>query len=217
MKMTIGTTTIEITSCERLRDNQKGFYLGIKVPKENISSDDLEALLDGCTETIIVTEADGSETEYKGFNECASIMTKNGVRHVAQYCMSEAMAQLSLAQKKIREQTATMTTMQDTIDAQTTEIFAQAEVIVAQGETIATQNEQVAALMEASASQLDAIDSIMTEVLPLVAQEAASMAVEQAMAAIAEETPDADAQYYMEKEQEAYEEMIASETITEEN
>ena len=104
MNMTIGNTSIEITSCERMRDLQKGFFLEIKVPKENISSDDLEALLDGCTETIIVIEENGTETEYKGFNDCASIMTKDGFRYAAQYCSSEAMAQLSLAQSKINIQ-----------------------------------------------------------------------------------------------------------------
>ena len=150
MILRIGTTEIEITSCERMRDLQKGFFLDIQIPKENISSDDLEALLDGCTEPIIVTEDDGSETEYMGFNECASIMTKNGVRSVAQYSTSEAMAQLSLARKKIANQDA----------------------------IIAAQTERATSLEEMSMAQLSAIDSILTEVVPAVIDLAVSQAIE---------------------------------------
>lgn len=186
MILTIGSTSFEITSCTRKRDTQRGFYLELVIPKDNIGMDELYALLDGNEENIVV-----DENVYIGFKQVGSFALENGSYKVAQICTSEYEAQLSLAQNKIKEQDTTISTMQTTIDTQTAEILAQAEVIVLQGETIATQNEQVAALMEASTSQLDAIDSIMTEVLPLVAQEAASMAVEQALAAIAEtETPE---------------------------
>lgn len=146
MKLTVGTTAIEITSCTRKRDLQKGFYLDLQIPKENISSDDLETLLDGCTEAIIVTEDDGSETEYKGFNELASVMTKNGVRHVAQYSTSEAMAQLSLAQKKIAELDDENAALKQTVSNQANTINAHAEVIAAQAENITAQAETIATL-----------------------------------------------------------------------
>ena len=110
MNLTIGTTTIEITSCVRMRDLQRGFYLDIEIPKKNIAFEELTALLDGCTESIIVNGEDG-ETVYNGFSLMNSVMLKDGAYHVEQCCVSEIEAQLSLAQKKISEQDDTIETL----------------------------------------------------------------------------------------------------------
>lgn len=107
MNLTIGTKTIEITSCTRKRDTQRGFFLDIAIPKDNISFEELSALLDGCSEPIVV-----DTTEYNGFSLMNSVMLKDGVYHVEQCCVSEIEAQLSLAQKKISDQDALITTLQ---------------------------------------------------------------------------------------------------------
>lgn len=148
MNLTVGTTTVEITSCTRRRDVQRGFYLDIKIPKENIPYDDLEALLDGTEESIIITEDDGSETTYNGFKLLYSIMVKEGVYHVEQCCVSEIEAQLSLAQNTIKAQAEVIAAQGETIACQEQEILSQAEVIVAQGETIVSMWEEMQAMIE---------------------------------------------------------------------
>lgn len=215
--LTIGSTTLELQQPFIKRwDKGRGVFAEIKIPSTEISYEELKALFKDNQHDLIVTEEDGSTEAFSGYTELDGIKESisEGLYIVTQYCTETAMHLLNEARKQIEEQQGTISTMQGTIELQTAEILTQAEVIVAQGETIAAQNEQVEKLLEASASQLDAIDFILTEGLPLVAQEAATMA----LAAISEEeTPDEEAEYYMEKEQEAYEEMIASETITEEN
>ena len=217
--LTIGSTTLELNSFSKYWDKVGGVYAKIEIPTTSISYEELKVLFKDNAEDLIVTEDDGSKEILSGFAELHGIKENlaSGLYEVTQYCTGTALHLLNEARKQIETLQTENTDLKNVVNAQSTELLAQAEVIVLQGETIAIQHEQVAALMEASTSQLDAIDSIMTEVLPLVAQEAANIAVEQAMAAIAEETPDTEAQYYMEKEQEAYEEMMASETITEEN
>ena len=138
MNLTVGTTTVAITSCTRRRDVQRGFYLDIKIPRESVAYDELEALLKDTSESITITEDDGSETIYNGFKLLNSVMVKDGVYHVEQCCVSEIEAQLSLAQNKIAEQNA---------------------VIAAQNETIAAQAEEIE-------FQAEALDELFTEVLP---------------------------------------------------
>lgn len=150
MKLRVGSTEIAITSCSRRRDVQRGFYLDLQIPKENITFDELDALLNGCEESIIITEEDGTETTYNGFKLLNSVMLKDGVYHVEQCCVSEIEAQLSLAQKKIAEQNA----------------------------VIAEKAEQVTSLEEMSMAQLSAIDSILTEVVPAVIDLAVAQAIE---------------------------------------
>lgn len=217
--LTIGEITLELKDFAKRWDRIAGVYAIITIPTTAISSDELEALFTDNQNDLIVTHEDGTTETFKGYSELHSIEKNipNGLFVVTQYCTSTAMHLLNEARKQIDTLESKNTELQGVVTAQNMELFAQAEVIVAQGETIAVQNEQVATLMEASISQLDAIDSIMTEVLPLVAQEAANMAVEQALAAIAKDEEQDDSEYYSNLEQEAYEEMIASETITEED
>lgn len=120
--ITIGSTTFEAKQCERFRDNTKGFYLDIAVPVENISKDALYDLLDANKETIYVTEEDGTESIYDGFNSIQNFSVSKGYILVAQYCTSELEAQLSLAKSKIAEQD---------------------RIIAEQGNTIAGQNEEI--------------------------------------------------------------------------
>lgn len=110
--LTIGSTTIEITDCVRMRDTKRGFYLDIIIPKENIGMEELYSLLDGCSENIIVTEENGAVTEYMGFKTLGSFACEDGVYKVAQICTSEYEAQLSLAQSKIAEQAGIITKLQ---------------------------------------------------------------------------------------------------------
>lgn len=122
MNLAIGTTTIEITSCTRMRDTVRGFYLDIVIPKENIGMDELYSMLDGCAENIIVTEDNGAVNTYVGFKTLGSFACENGVYTVAQVCTSEYEAQLSLAQSKIAEQDAVIALQTETIMAQNEEI-----------------------------------------------------------------------------------------------
>ena len=150
MNLTIGTTTIEITSCTRMRDTQKGFFLDLVIPKESIGMEALYALLSGNTEAIVVVEDDGTENTYLGFKETGSFALEGDAYHVAQVCTSEIEAQLSLTQSKIAEQ-------KTIIDAQ----FA-----------------QITGLEEMSVAQLSAIDTILTEVVPSIIELAVAEAVE---------------------------------------
>ena len=121
--LTIGNTSIEITDCVRMRDTRRGFYLDITIPKENIGMEALYALLDGCMETIIVTNDDGTVNEYMGFKTLGSFALEDGSYRIAQICTSEYEAQLSLAQSKIAEQDAIIEAQNATIAAQTEEIL----------------------------------------------------------------------------------------------
>ena len=147
--LTIGNTTLEITSCTRKRDTQRGFFLDLVIPKESMGMNELYALLDGNTEPIVVV-ADGVENTYIGFKETGSFALEGGAYHVAQICTSEYEAQLSLAQTKIAEQDA----------------------------VIEAQNNHVASLEEMSVAQLSAIDSILTEVVPTIIELAVMQAIE---------------------------------------
>lgn len=122
MNMTIGSTTIEITSCVRKRDIQRGFFLELTIPKATIGMDDLYALLNGNTEDIIVVDADETENTYRGFKETGSFSLEGGFYKVAQVCNSEYEAQLSIAQKKIADQDSVIERQNQIIEAQTEEI-----------------------------------------------------------------------------------------------
>lgn len=141
--LTIGSTTLEITSCTRKRDTQRGFFLDLVVPKESMGMDELYALLSGNTEPIVVVDADGTENTYIGFKETGSFALEGGSYHVAQICTSEYEAQLSLAQTKIAEQDA----------------------------VIETQTANIMALEEMNMMQLSTIDSLLLEVIPAVITE----------------------------------------------
>lgn len=124
MNLAIGSTSITITSCVRRRDTKRGFFLEIEIPKASIGMDALYSLLDGCTETIVVTDDEGNVNEYVGFKTIGSFGCENGVYKVSQVCTSEYEAQLSLAQSKIAEQDAVIAAQTETIAAQAEEIEA---------------------------------------------------------------------------------------------
>jgi len=73
MNLTIGTKTIEITSCTRKRDTQKGFFLEMVIPKENIGMDELYALLDDNTEVTI-----WGNSANRTVNEALAVVGKHG-------------------------------------------------------------------------------------------------------------------------------------------
>jgi hypothetical protein len=154
MRLTIGSTTIEITDCVRMRDTKRGFYLDITIPKENIGMEELYTLLDGCTEKIIVTDENGAVAEYMGFKSLGSFACEDGLYKVAQICTSEYEAQLSLAQSKIAEQDS----------------------------VIEMQMANIMALEEQNVMQLSTIESLMLEVIPTVITETVTVAVAEALA-----------------------------------
>ncbi len=161
MNLTIGTKTIEITSCTRKRDTQKGFFLEMVIPKENIGMDELYALLDDNAESIVVTEADGTVNTYNGFKEIGSFSCEKGVYRVAQVCTSEIEAQLSLAQNKVAEQGRVIEAMQALIDSQNQALEAHAQVISAQAEQIEAQTETI----EAQAEEVAVLNDTLLEML----------------------------------------------------
>lgn len=151
--LTIGSKTIEITSCTRKRDTQKGFFLELTIPKESMGMDELYALLDGNTEDIVIVDADGTENIYRGFKETGSFALEGGFYKIAQVCTSEYEAQLSLAQTRITEQNAV-------IDGQSADILALGEMDV---------------------MQMTTIDSLLLEVIPTVIADAVTVAVAEAL------------------------------------
>ena len=114
MNLTIGSTTVEITSCTRMRDTRRGFYLDLQIPKDNIGMEELYTLLDGCTEVITITNDEGAVNNYKGFQTLGSFACEDGVYKIAQVCTSEYEAQLSLTQGEIAE----VRTLQEANDAE---------------------------------------------------------------------------------------------------
>lgn len=225
MFITIGSNTLEVISAGAKRLPSGKVLVIVEAKQDIISHDDLRTLFKDTTDDLIVNRDNGTKETFGGCHYAVKVADDvktqivDGVKveveiHRAEIeCNSEADFQLGRMRGTIDEQGASLKQQAEELLLQANELLLQAQTIVSQGETIAVQNEQVAKLLEASASQLDAIDFILTEGLPLVAQEAATMA----LAALEEETPDEEAEYYNGLEQEAYEEMIASETITEEN
>jgi hypothetical protein len=118
MKLTIGSTTIDITKCEKMRNHKKGFFLDIVVPQNSIGMDALYALLNGTTKDIVVITDDGVENTYKGFKEVGAFTLENGEYHVWQVATSELEAQNSILQNKVAEQNTVIANLQSTIEAQ---------------------------------------------------------------------------------------------------
>ena len=120
--LTIGSTTIEITSCTKRRDVKRGFYLDLYIPQANIGMDELFNLLNNNEEHIVITEADGTESVYVGFKQLGALSCEAGVYNVAQVCTSEYEAQLSLTQNKVAEQNKVIEDQTEAIKAQTAEL-----------------------------------------------------------------------------------------------
>ena len=161
MNLTIGSTTIEITSCTKRRDVKRGFYLDLYIPQASIGMDELFNLLNNNEETIVITEADGTESVYMGFKELGAIALEAGVYNVAQVCTSEYEAQLSLAQNKITEQNAVINTMQNTISEQEQALEKHTKIILDQTEAITVQSENIAA----QTAELELLNDTLLELL----------------------------------------------------
>jgi hypothetical protein len=150
MNLTIGSTTIEVISCEQLRDNNKGFFLDIVAPVSSISMDEFYALLKDNKENIVITKDNGVVNTYVGFGLIGKFSCEDGVITVAQYANSEIEAQLSVTQNEIAEHKKTIERLQNEVTVQTvalenhaTAITEQSAVIAMQRENIATQREEI--------------------------------------------------------------------------
>ena len=196
MILKIATTEIAVNDCYAYEHASGKRELRIQIPQTSITYEELKALLKGDTSEIVLTKDDGTTKTFCGYKTTFEITdkTEKGVEifRVTMPCVAEAERRAMEAQTQVAALEKTVAQQANYISAQATEILAQAEVIVAQGETINTQNEQLAELAEMSKSQLDAIDFILTDGFSMIAQEAATLAVEQAMEAIAatEEVPE---------------------------
>jgi hypothetical protein len=159
--LTIGSTTIEITSCTKRRDVKRGFYLDLYIPQANIGMDELFSLLNNNEENIIITEADGTESVYVGFKQLGALSCEAGVYNVAQVCTSEYEAQLSLAQNKLVEQNKVIESMQSVIDTQSAALENHAKVIVDQTDAISAQTE----IIQAQTAELELLNDTLLELL----------------------------------------------------
>lgn len=132
MKLTVGSTSIAITSCEQLRNHKKGFFLEIVIPKESIGMDALLALLDGCEEAIVVTRDDGTECTYEGFKEVGtfSLDTESNEYRVWQVATSELEAQVEVWKNKVSEQNQVIANQNAVIEAQQEEIIMLSDTIL---------------------------------------------------------------------------------------
>ena len=204
--LTIGSTTLEIDSFDKIRDKVVGVYAEIKIPKTAISRDDVWTLFDDNPHELIVTEEDGSTTTYKGYSELEEVKENKDYFILTQICSSEAMHLLNEARKKIETLEREKGELQNELLAQSKElqthavvIKAQNEQIVVQGNTIMEQGNaiaehqttiseqteqitehtaQVANLEERSLAQLMSIDSLLTNVVPAIMELAVTRAVE---------------------------------------
>lgn len=190
MNLRIGNTTVAITSCTRMRDLKRGFYLDIKIPKDSISMDELSALLDGNTETIYVIDGE-NESAYNGFKMLSTLSLENGVYQVCQACTSEIEAQLSVAQNKVAEQAKELEATKQVVNRQSETINAQGKTIATQQKAIddqasvlAEQGETVMGLEDASAMQSATIESMLLEAIPFIVETAVYTAVENALSSI---------------------------------
>ena len=159
--LTIGSTSIEITSCTKKRDIKRGFYLDLYIPQTSIGMDELFALLNNNEENIVITEADGTESTYIGFKQLGAFSCEAGVYNVAQVCTSEYEAQLSLAQNKMAEQNKVIESMQSTIDTQALALEDHAKVIVDQTAAIEAQTETITA----QTAELELLNDTLLELL----------------------------------------------------
>lgn len=153
MNLIVNGTTIAITSCTRLRDNQKGFYLDIKIPKTAITADELEELFTENQNGITVTENDGTITEYHGFKTLDHYMVKDGLYHVQQLCSSEIEAQLSMTQNKVTEQAKALEATDLIVSEHTRTIANQTTAIGLQHEELKVHEEHLNTLTELSTLQ----------------------------------------------------------------
>lgn len=136
MQLMIGSNTIDVVSCTRLRDVQRGFYLDIKILRSTIGMDDLIAIFDGNTEPIYVLEGE-IPNEYIGFKTLSNISLENGIYHVMQACTSEIEAQLSLVQNKSSEQDVKINSLNIALTNANQVITEQAMLLAEQVETSA--------------------------------------------------------------------------------
>lgn len=136
MKLTIGSKTITITSCEKLRNHKKGFFLDLVIPQDSIGMDELYATLNGTTDNIVVTNDDGTENTYIGFKEVGAFSLENGAYHVWQVATSELEAQNSILQNKVAEQNAVIAVLKDDAQRQSVTITAQQEEIAMLNDTL---------------------------------------------------------------------------------
>lgn len=142
--LTIGSTTLELNSFDKKWDKIGGVYALINIPVTAISGDDLEALLDGNAEDLIVTKEDGSTETFSGYSELHHIDKDipNGVYVVTQYCTSTAMHLLNEARKEIATLQKEKTELENKVNSQAEALDNHAKIIVNQVDTITTLETQ---------------------------------------------------------------------------
>jgi hypothetical protein len=181
MKLTIGSTSFDITNCEKQRDLKIGFYLAIKVPRTSISGDELHDLLDGNKEVITLTKDDGTEESYEGFNSVELFDIKATEYFIKQACVSEAMAQISLLKSRATATEKLSATLEQSISKQNDVIGGCIVTINQHTDTINQQGELASSLMEANVLQTATLESLLLEVIPAVVSDAVTVAVAEAL------------------------------------
>lgn len=193
MKLTIGSTVFEGANCERMRHNKEGFYLSITIPKEstNLNGDEVRALFNGTTETIIVIKEDGTENNYSGYNKSLHFETEDNEYTFWQVCRSELEAQLGLAKDEIKALTKKNAEHEQSINNQNTVIGGCVDTINQHTDAINQQNEVINAqskfadsLAEADMMQTATLESLLLEVIPTVVSDAVTVAVAEALATL---------------------------------
>ncbi len=156
MKLTIGSTTLELSSFNKRWDKIGGVYAEIKIPTTAISYEGLKTLFNGNAEDLVVTQEDGSVETYSGYAELHDIKESlaSGLYVVTQYCTATAMHLLNETRKQLAAQTV----------------------------VIEEQTAHMAALEEASVEQISTLDCLLLEIIPAVITEAVAVAVEEALA-----------------------------------
>lgn len=141
--LTIGEITLELKDFRKIRNAVVGVYAEIVIPTTAISLEEVNALFQNNQYDLIVTEEDGTTTIYSGYNKWDETRVKADFYTVTQICESEAIHLLNEARKQITTLEQEKTELQNTVNAQSTELQAHAKIIVVQNEQLETQAQTI--------------------------------------------------------------------------
>lgn len=116
MKITVGTTDLEVTSCYAYRYPNGKLILKIELPQTTITHDELRTLLKENTKDIVLTKDDNSTESFTGFHYQVKVsddVTPDGVEiHSCEVeCQSENDFQIGIMQRTIADQQNTISTL----------------------------------------------------------------------------------------------------------
>lgn len=102
MKLTVGSTTIEITHAEPRRDLKFGTYLAVTIPRANTTEVEIDTIFDGGDSKITITKDDGTEILYSGYSEVGPYSRDKDNYYVGLIFKSDDKFQLDLLANEVK-------------------------------------------------------------------------------------------------------------------